>query len=196
MANKEEEKKEGEEAPKPKSKKKLIIIIVPVVLVILGVVGFLVLGGKKPEVKEGEEAGQAQHEAVAKKLQIIKLEPFVVNLSENTSFLKTSILIEFDPVIMEKATGATAAKGAAHGGGAAGEGEKKAESPESAVFTEREPMIRDAIIRVLASKKVQDVITTDGKEKLKEELIEAVNEALDLAEDPVVNIYFVDFIIQ
>ena len=60
----------------------------------------------------------------------------------------------------------------------------------------REPMMRDAVIRVLSSKKAVDVLSPEGKEKLKEELVEAINEAIGLEEGPVVNVYFTEFIIQ
>ncbi len=60
----------------------------------------------------------------------------------------------------------------------------------------REPMIRDAIIRVLSSKTTDDLLNTEGKERLKEELIEAINEAIALDEGPAVGVYFTEFIIQ
>jgi flagellar FliL protein len=192
MAEKKEEAKEGEEVPKKKSKKKLIMIIVPVVLLLLGGVAFVLLGSKE-EPKEGEEE-EVVVEA-PKKLKTLKLDPFIVNLSENISFLKCTLLIEFDPVLMDKALGLNGKDGKAHGGGAAGGGAKVEESGHPH-FTERQPMIRDAVINVLASKKVQDVITPEGKDRLKEELIESINESLGLNEDPVVNIYFLEFIIQ
>jgi flagellar protein FliL len=57
-------------------------------------------------------------------------------------------------------------------------------------------MIKGAIIAVLSSKKASELLTRTGKETLKDELIEAINEALGLDESPVVNIYFKEFIIQ
>ena len=198
MADKKEEPKEGEEGTKGKSKKKLLLILIPVVLIVLGVVAFLVLGGKKEEPKEGEEHAEAKEEVKKPKLLTVKLDPFIVNLSENTSFLKTTILLEFDASIIEKELGgAKGAEGGAHGGGAGGGGGEKAEGAAvPPIFTERQPMIRDAVIHVLASKKVQDVLTSDGKERLKEEIIEAINDALGLSENAVVNVYFTEFIIQ
>jgi flagellar basal body-associated protein FliL len=40
------------------------------------------------------------------------------------------------------------------------------------------------------------VLTADGKERLKEELLETINEAIALDEAPVQQIYFAEFIIQ
>lgn len=188
---KKEEKKEGEEgevAP-PKSKKKLIIIIV-VVLLAIGGGAFVMLGGKK-EVKDEH----AEEKEVEKVFETAKLDTFIVNLSENATFLKTTILIEYDAAIFNAhAHGHEGGEGG--GEGHSGGGEEKKEAGLPALFEKRKPMVHDAVIRVLSSKKSTDVITVEGKEQLKQELIEAINEALGMEEAPVVNIYFTEFIIQ
>ena len=147
MSDKKEEKEgaEGEGAAKGKSKKKLLLILIPVILLLVGGgAAFFLMGGKEPP-KEGEEGYVAEEEvAKPKHFQTVKFEPFIVNLSENTSFLKCTMLIEFDPEIFtnaEKALGGDA-HGEAHGGG--GSGGAAAEGPVApARMTEREPMIRD-----------------------------------------------------
>ena len=200
MSDKKEEKEgEGsEEGSKGKSKKKLLMIIIPVVVLLIGgAAAFFLMGGKE-KPKEGEEAAEhAAEEAKPKKLATLKLDPFIVNLSENISFLKVTMILEYDPEILAKADkGAEGAHGEAEGGGGSG-GEKKEEGGgASGRMAERQPMIRDAIIHTLSAKKVEDVISSDGKEKLKEELVEAINEAIGLPENAVVNVYFLDFIIQ
>lgn len=152
--------------------------------------------GKKEVPKDGEATEEAVEEVKPKKLATLKLDPFIVNLSENISFLKVTLLLEFDQ-LFNKAAGAKGEHDEAHGGGGSG-GESKGEAGGGAPprLTERQPMIRDAIIHTLSAKKVSDVITSEGKEKLKEELIEAVNDAIGLPDNPVVNVYFLDFIIQ
>ena len=197
MSDKKEEK-EGEakeETPKGKSKKKLLMIIIPVVVLLIGGGAAFFLMGSKPAPKSGEEAEQPVEEAKTKKYVTLKLDPFIVNLSENISFLKVTMIIEFDPEIFAKGEKGGSAHGEAHGGGGGGE-EKKEGAGAPGRLTERQPMIRDAIIHVLSSKKVTDVITSEGKDKLKEELVETINEAIGLPENPVVNVYFLDFIIQ
>ena len=190
MAKKEEEaegKEAGhEEAPKGKSKKKLIIIIVAAV-VVLGGGAFFMMGGKKADTKETEHKEEEKHYVSA------QLDPFIVNLSESSAFLKTTLLVEYDPALLTSGEGGEGG-GGAEGGHGAGEGEKKAGLPP--VMKAREPMIRDAVIRVLSSKKTADVLIPEGKENLKQELVEAINEAIGLPEGPVVAIYFTEFIIQ
>ena len=56
------------------------------------------------------------------------------------------------------------------------------------------PKVRDAVIRILSSKSSADILTAEGKEKLREEIKNSVNESLG-AED-VTQVYFTEFIIQ
>ena len=192
---KKDEKKEGEgdAAAKPKSKKKLFIIIGAIVgvLVIGGVAAVFLMGGKEPQ--EGEVVEEKEKE---KHYATVELDTFIVNLSENASFLKVRLLLEYDPEILAKADGghSSGGEGGGHGGGGAGGGEKEAGLPGA--LATREPMIRDAIIRTLSSKRAEEVLSPDGKENLKEELIEAINEAIGLDEGAIVNIYFTEFLVQ
>lgn len=190
----EEKKEEGAEGAegeaKPKSKKKLIIIIAAVVVLLGGAGAFFMLGGKAEDKKDEH----AEEEDV-KHYETAKLDTFIVNLSENSTFLKATILVEFDAAIINAAAHGEGG-GSGEGGGHAGGGEEGGEGALPAIFKKRQPMIYDAVIRVMSAKKASDVITTEGKEQLKQELIEAINEALGLDEAPIVNIYFTEFIIQ
>lgn len=185
---KDEEGKEGEEAAKPKSKKKLIIIVAVVLLLVgIGVPLFLMGGEDAKKAEHGEEDEKPVHYETA------KLDTFIVNLSENATFLKTTILVEYDPSLINLG-GADGA--AAEGGGHAGGGDKPAAGGLPPIFEKRKPMVHDAVIRILSSKKASEVLTAEGKETLKQELIDAINEALGVEEAPVVNVYFTEFIIQ
>lgn len=193
-AKKEEAAAEGAEA-KPKSKKKLIFIVVGVVVLIAGagVPMLLMGGGEEPALVEEEH-----HEEV-KRLETADLGIFVVNLSDTSAFLKAKIMIEFDAALVEKQTAVAEGGeggGGGHGGGAGGGGGEAKAGGLPPHFMKRESQIKDAIIRVLSSKKADDLLTTEGKDRLKDELIEGVNEAIGLEEPPVVGVYFTEFIIQ
>lgn len=196
MSAKEEEKEGAAEGEaKPKGKKKLFIIIAIVLLLVGGGAAFMLMGGN-PEKKEGEEAEEPKEEE--KHYETAKLDTFIVNLSENTTFLKTTILVEYDPALLhpkgeEHGSEGGEASGGGHGSGGGGE---SAEAALPAEILKRKPMIHDAIIRVLSSKRSVEVLSPEGKELLKQELLEAINEAIGLEEGPVVNIYFTEFIIQ
>lgn len=191
---KEEEKEEGKEgeaaaegAAAPKSKKKLFIIIGVVLVLAIGGGAFFMLGGSKtPE--EGAEHAE-EHEEEHKHYGHAELPAFIVNLSETSNFLKIKLLLEYDEEILAKASAGEAA-----GGGGGGHGEGGSALPGA--LGHREPMIQDAVIRVLSSKKASDVLTVEGKEAIKEELLESINEASQLEEPPVVAVYFREFIVQ
>ena len=192
MAEKEDvEKGEGEEgeaaAPKKSNKKLLIIIIAAAVLLIGGAIAaVLLLGGSAPEETEEE----VEHEVV---YQRVDLGEFTVNLASTTHFLKTKLVVEYDPVLV---MGGGHGKG---GGGAYGGGGMEAAPAKGGlpgVLGEREAMVRDAIIRVLSSKTMEDVLTETGKDNLKEELLQGINEALALERDAIVAIYFQEFLVQ
>lgn len=178
---KDEGAKEGEVAPPKKSKKMIFIVVGALVAVLVGVGGFFALGSKPPPVEEEEPKEEV------KVYETIEFDPFIVNLSENASFLKVKLLVEYDPAVFAKYE-----SGAAHG---AGGGEAKGPVMPGKMMS-RYPIIRDAVIRILSSKTAPDLLTLDGKDSLKEELVEAINTAIGLDEGPVVAVYFVEFMIQ
>ena len=56
------------------------------------------------------------------------------------------------------------------------------------------PRMRDAILGILTSKAADDVITNEGKQKLKKEIIEKLNEFMP--EKPASDVFFTDFVVQ
>jgi flagellar FliL protein len=183
---------EGTEGAPKKSKKKLIIILAAVILLVAGAgVPMFLMGGKK--APEGEEA----HEEVEpeKKMELTDLGQFIVNLSESSSFLKVHIMMEYDASILDKAE--KEAGGKAHGGGASGGGgEAKKEGGFHPHMAPKETQMRDVIIRILSSKTSQEMLTAEGKERLKDELVEGLNEAIGMEDPPVTSVFFTEFIIQ
>ncbi len=178
MATEEKDKGEGDGAPK-KSKKKLFIILGVVLVLVLGGVGafFALSGGKKAAAgEEGEEGGEEHGSGGGEHGEgghgekgdlpgaIIPLDPFIVNLQVKGSFLKTTIQLEFG------------------------------EPAQPHTFENDLPKVRDSIIRLLSAKSAQDILSAEGKEKLREEVKEGVNNAL--GSEDVVNVYFTEFIVQ
>ncbi len=184
----EEEKKEGEEgaegAPK-KSKKKLIIIIVLVlVLAIGGGVGFMMMGKKEVTAEDAEAALHQEDHST----ETIDLGTYVVNLSENATFLKVSVVLEVNSHVLHGGKhGAAADAGGGHGGGGGG---------LPGVLGEKEAKIKDKIIKILSSKKAPQLLDPEGKDELKEEVADGINQVVELDEELVTNVFFVTFIIQ
>ena len=176
---KEENEEEGKETEeKPKKSKKLIIIIaaVVVVLIIGGVGAFFAL--KSPKGGEGVDPEAAKEEASAEapaegeggegeaagEANLFPLETFIVNLQVKGSFLKTDVQLEF------------------------------ASAEEMKLADKEVPRLRDTIIQILSSKTASEILTSEGKEKLKDELRQSVNGLL--GGEKVVEVYFTEFIIQ
>lgn len=182
-----EESTAGEEGGSSKGGKgKLFIIIGVVVLLVGGGAGFMLMGSGGAE-EEVEVEHQVHYERIS-------LGTFVVNLSEKTDFLKVTIVLEYNPELLHQGGDHGGGAHGAHGAGGGGGGDGGSGLP--GVMAEREDQIKDSIIRVLSARRVADVLSVDGKEELKEELIEAINEAIGLEEGPVVGIYFTEFILQ
>lgn len=193
MSAKKEEPAEGAEQ-KPKGKKKKLIIIVVALLLVLGGGGgaafFMMGSGEEEEVVEEEPV-------VVKQIESADLGSFVVNLSDTSSFLKIKIMMEYDAALIEKQTAETeggAEGGGGHGGGASGGA--KEEPAMSPYLLKRDSQIKDTIIRILSSKKANELLTPEGKDRLKEELVEGINEAIGLEEPAVTAVYFTEFMIQ
>lgn len=190
MAEEAEEKKEGDakaEPPKKKSKKLLIIIVAVVVLIAAGAGAFFMMGGKPEEEGEGEQV-EEEHAEDEHHTETIELDTFVVNLSENATFLKTTIVLEVNSHLVHGAPEAAAEGGGGHGGGGG--------SKLPGVLGEKEANIKDRIIKILSSKKAPQLLDPEGKDELKEELADAINQVVELDEELVVNVFFTTFIIQ
>ena len=166
----EAEKEEAAEKPAG-GKKKLIIIIAAVVLLIgAGAGAFFVMGsgggGEEGEEGEEEHAEEAEGEGEHGEMPgaMMPLETFIVNLQVKGSFLKTTINLEFA-------------------------------DPELPHSAENDmPKIRDAVIRVLTKKEAKEILSPEGKDKLRDEVKEAVNQAL--GSEDVVGVFFSEFIVQ
>lgn len=176
----EEEKEEKKEEPKGKSggKMMLIIIIVLILLILIGggLAAFLLLSGddgasnQPQQVRQSAAAKNGANSARSTNLLTIgpmyPMDQFVVNLlSESGSrFLKVSLDIELSAEEL------------------------------SAEMDKKKPAIRDIIIRTLSSKTFEEVSTMKGKERLKDEVVQKINEIL--ADGQVRNIFFTDFVVQ
>lgn len=186
----------GEEKPK-KSKKKLIIIALGAISLVAGAgVPMLLMGGGE---KAAEEAVEEEHHEEPKHIETADLGQFVVNLSENSSFLKAHIMMEYDAGIIDKQTAPKEGGedgGKAHGGGASGGEAAAGAGGVHPYLAKKENQLRDVVIQILSAKQSSELLTVDGKNRVKQELVDGLNEAIGLEEPPVVGVLFTEFIIQ
>ncbi len=172
-----EEEMEEKSPKKSGGGKMLLVVIIVLILLVLvggGLAAFLLLSGSGEEVSQQPQQVQMQKKrgSSARSTNLLTIGPmypmeqFVVNLLSESGgrFLKTSLDIELENQEM---------------------------SPEMDM---KKPAIRDIIIRTLSSKTFEEIGTEKGKERLKDEMVEKINEIL--ADGQIKNIFFTNFVVQ
>jgi len=174
--------KEGEEAPESPKKMMIIIIAGVVLLLIAGVVAGMFFGGffddepQQTEISQGIEDGSPAKEGEdttgdSGELSYSPLEPhFVLNFEGKSK-------ARFMQIGLEVST--TNAK-------------------SYAAVQKHMPIIRNEIVFLLSGQKYEEMVTPEGKEQLRSELIETINNILKerKAKKGIDNIYFTSFVMQ
>ncbi len=186
MAN--EENTEKKEEPTKSSNKLLIIVVIALLFLIItvGVGLFFVISQNSNDKNKSEDSAKSSEEEPDSELEeieegistgaIFPLETFIVNLKIKGSFLKTDIQLVFsDPSILK-------------------EGEGESEGGSKIDINSQIPRIRDVIILTLSSKSAPEVLSIEGKEQLREEIRNGVNEVIGSEE--VIQVLFTEFIVQ
>jgi flagellar FliL protein len=161
------EKEEALTPPKPRFGTKWIIIGVAGIVIVAGGATFGIL-------KYLRSAGTAAAAEKVKKESVestLNLEPFLVNLAdkEATRFVKVTFRL----------------------GLSVNEKEVEEKLAKNNVFLAQ---TRDSIISLLTSKTSEEMLTADGKEKLRQEVQTRVNAFL--SKGKVMEVYIVDFVVQ
>ena len=176
-------KPEDGEVIEKKSKKNTVLIIVIALLVLLllggGFAAFFLLGSHDEPAVESSGGGDATHQEVKKRSSTTKrstdhltigpmypMTQFVVNLLSESGnrYLKVALDLELSDIKLQ---------------------------PE---MDHKKSLIRDIIIRTFSSKTFEEISTLKGKDKLKDEVLDKINE--NLSDGQVKNIYFTDFVVQ
>jgi len=181
MMAEEEKEQQQEDAPKKDKKKKLILIIVigvVAVLLIIAIVvfAFVISGSDEEKNVEGSAATSSkqlqQGAGSGRKIDMANVGPmyemkdFTVNLLNEGGrrYLRTKIDIEMNSENL------------------------------MSELDRKNAIIRDTIIQVLSSKQIEEIATIDGKERLKDEIVKALNRLL--IDGQIKNVYFTNFVIQ
>ena len=172
MAKPEEHEKELKEKQKPDGNKKKMIIIgtallVSLVCIAAGVAFYLnsTTGETAPQPDAGKDAVSAPKKGPP---LVYGLEPFVVNIRDNSDIRYLKIKVEFDVVSEGK--------------------EVKAELDPYL------PKIRDSILMLLTSKSLQDVQDIPGKNRLRQEIMSTACRIYPRGK--VSQVFFTDFVVQ
>lgn len=151
--------------------KKTIIIIAAAGLLVLGIVGggFFIMYKKLSEIdkiKAGIETAAAPKVEQPAIGPVFPLESFIVNLADpgGKRYLRVTMQLELKDAKMTDEV------------------------------TQRLPQVRDCILTVLPTRKVDDLQSAEGKTGLRNELISSLNELLGAGS--ITKIYFTEFVIQ
>jgi flagellar FliL protein len=162
---------------------KIVGILAAAILIGTGVAAAIVLGVIPVPFGPMAEARAAAEKAKPPVTVMYPTKERVVNLTDKSAsrYLKVALTLEFiDSKLKDPPKGAAVTQQ---------QTEFAAEmSPYSAI-------IDDALVTTLSSKSSSDLLKPDGKEHLKDDLIQNVNHALH-DEEKVVSVYFTSFIIQ
>ncbi|MFB1007737.1 MAG: flagellar basal body-associated protein FliL [Sulfurospirillum sp.] len=177
MAGKKPEDADGAVDKKPKSNMVLIIVVVLLVVLLIGggAAAFLLLGSHDeaaPTQTTQQDVKPEKKKSSKKSTDHLAIGPmypmaqFVVNLLSESGnrFLKVSIDLELSDPKLQ---------------------------PE---MDHKKSLIRDINIRTFSSKTFEEISTLKGKDKLKDEVLDKINE--NLSDGQVKNIYFTDFVVQ
>ncbi|MDD5758826.1 MAG: flagellar basal body-associated FliL family protein [Desulfobulbaceae bacterium] len=160
----EDAKAEGTEG-KPK-KKGMLLIIIGVLVVVMGGGGFFAYTKFMAPKPVISEEEQIKKEPEEKEGEVFALDPFLVNLSDpkGKRYLKVTVSLELP-------------------------------SPEAKAKAEKMvPKMRDMVIMMLTSLSFEEVMTPEGKIRIREELYERFN--LIMRPERVKGIFFTDFVVQ
>lgn len=169
--------------------KKLIIVGAALGVVLAGVVAFFVVanpfgqGAGVAEARAATEAHAAKPEAAKEFGPMYRTKERVVNLADRDArrYLKFEMAMEFAP----EETAGPPLKGEAF---------KKVQAELTEELTNISPAIDDIITSILTSKTSADVVTSQGKELLREELHKRLGELV--APKHITKVYLTQFIIQ
>lgn len=170
---------EGAEAAKPKSKKLLIIIVALVILLVGGgAAAYFLFLKPHPDEEGGDEHATETHKPVASKKpgtpsEFLPLDPLVVNLADpgGNRYAQVGITLQ----VMDTHTGDAIKK--------------------------LMPLIRNDILRSLSKRTSDELLVTEGKDKLAEEILESIRDHADMPANkkgisPVEAVLFSSFIVQ
>ncbi|MBU4263651.1 MAG: flagellar basal body-associated FliL family protein [Proteobacteria bacterium] len=164
----EEQAKAGEGTVEPtKKSKKILFIILGAAILLLGAGGYFAYTqflAPKPPPVEQAPVNPADMPETVG--EIVTLEPFVVNLADprGNRYLKMKISMELETL-------------------------EAAERVQKVT-----PKLRDLVIMMLTSLSFEEVMTPEGKLRIRDELLERFNRVT--RPDKVKNIYFSEFVVQ
>jgi len=117
----------------------------------------------------------------------------IINLADpaGRKYIRLTIVLEFMSDEAEAVTEEAAAESGGHGGG---EEAVTAAPTFEEIINARMPIMDDVVIKHLSTKTFEDLYTAEGKEQLRLELMQAIQESVP--DYHLISIYFTEFVVQ
>ena len=178
MADEEEEAQIPQEKPKSG---KLWILIVALAVIVAGDLAFRALSylsgpkpvaaagstANSPKVTEKKNAPESSQSKKAEVKAVVELSPFLVNLADKESIYYLKATFQLGIAVEDEQT-----------------------VKDNVVM----PAIRDTIISLLSAKTSEQILSTEGKDRLREEIRNRINAVLPKGR--VQGVYIVDFVVS
>lgn len=121
---------------------------------------------------------------------LLNMSTKIINLADpgGRKYIRLTVVLEFAPPPVVESGGA---KGGGHGGG-------EEEADPNAAFLESinpyVPQMDDIVITILSTKTYEQLYTAEGKEALRQEIMNQINERIEAVD--VISVYFTEFVVQ
>ena len=114
---------------------------------------------------------------------MVNMSTKIINLSDPSGrkYIRLTVVLEFVPDLSD-ATSKSA------------EGGASTTSPQETEINARMPLMDDMVITILSTKSYEELYTADGKEVLRKEILEAIQQRLP--ELHLLSVYFTEFVVQ
>jgi flagellar FliL protein len=144
------------------------------------------------DIPAGEE-GHVAAEVLPGEGLMMTMSTKIINLSDPTGrkYIRLTVVLEFDPHTW---TDLEATEEASTGGGHGAEEAAPESNPLEEAIGARMPLMDDIVITILSSKTYDELYTAAGKEALRVEIMNEMNERLP--EFHVISVYFTEFVVQ
>jgi flagellar protein FliL len=158
--------------PKPKKSNKILLMIIGGAVLLIGGGGWFALFSPWQVVDGGALVGMKKPAEAAKKPEkesqkfIYKMDPFIVNLgdTERMRYLKLKLEVE------------------------------SSEAKSNEEYEKRLPQLRDSVFTILTNKTSKEIMDSEGKAKLRNEIAARLNKLLTTFQ--IQTVYFAEFVIQ
>lgn len=169
MATSPKENEAAEAAPKKKSKLPIIIVAVVLLVAVLGFAAMKFMGGSSKPAAHKEEEAETAEAAPSSTPVYVSVDPFVLNLQPDAGdyYIQIALTLQVPNQLTADA------------------------------LKLYMPQVRSRLLLLISSKKASELLTSDGKETLRDDIIDTLSEPFSGSRGLIItDVAFTSFVIQ